>query len=71
MATLLSQQEEMALFAKAQKWAKHNGKRFSKQQGGATSGPTAVQKEEMPAEHVRKIIRDHGDMSSKKFRHDK
>lgn len=25
----------------------------------------------MPAEHVRKIIRDHGDMTSKKFRHDK
>jgi pre-mRNA-processing factor 8 len=25
----------------------------------------------MPPEHVRKIIRDHGDMSSKKFRHDK
>jgi len=26
---------------------------------------------EMPPEHVRKIIRDHGDMSSKKFRKDK
>lgn len=25
----------------------------------------------MPPQHVRKIIRDHGDMSSKKFRHDK
>lgn len=25
----------------------------------------------MPAEHVRKIIKDHGDMSSRKFRHDK
>ncbi len=25
----------------------------------------------MPPEHVRKIIKDHGDMSSKKFRHDK
>ena len=25
----------------------------------------------MPPEHVRKIIRDHGDMSSRKFRHDK
>ena len=30
-----------------------------------------TQKEEMPPEHLRKIIRDHGDMSSKKFRHDK
>ena len=25
----------------------------------------------MPAEHVRKIVKDHGDMTSKKFRHDK
>jgi hypothetical protein len=25
-----------------------------------------VYKEDIPAEHVRKIIRDHGDMSSKK-----
>ena len=30
-----------------------------------------TQKEDMPPEHLRKIIRDHGDMSSKKFRHDK
>jgi hypothetical protein len=28
-------------------------------------------KEAMPPEHLRKIVRDHGDMSSKKFRHDK
>ena len=25
----------------------------------------------MPPEHLRKIIRDHGDMSSRKYRHDK
>ncbi len=25
----------------------------------------------MPPEHIRKIVRDHGDMSSRKFRHDK
>ena len=25
----------------------------------------------MPPEHVRKIVKDHGDMTSKKFRHDK
>jgi pre-mRNA-processing factor 8 len=30
-----------------------------------------AQKEDMPPEHVRKVIRDHGDMSSRKFRHDK
>ena len=28
-------------------------------------------KEDMPAEHVRKIVKDHGDMSSKKFKADK
>lgn len=30
-----------------------------------------AQKEDMPPEHVRKIVRDHGDMSSRKYRHDK
>lgn len=30
-----------------------------------------AQKEDMPPEHVRKIVRDHGDMTSRKFRHDK
>ena len=30
-----------------------------------------AQKEDMPPEHVRKIIRDHGDMTSRKYRHDK
>lgn len=30
-----------------------------------------TQKEDMPPEHVRKIIRDHGDMTNRKFRHDK
>lgn len=29
------------------------------------------EKSNMPPEHVRKIIKDHGDMSSKKYRHDK
>ncbi|OAF70592.1 Splicing factor Prp8 [Intoshia linei] len=30
-----------------------------------------IQKEDMPPEHVRKIIKDHGDLTSRKFRHDK
>ncbi|CAF4806629.1 unnamed protein product [Rotaria socialis] len=29
------------------------------------------QKEDTPAEHIRKIISDHGDMTNRKFRHDK
>ncbi|CAN8077363.1 unnamed protein product [Agarophyton chilense] len=32
---------------------------------------SGTQKEDLPPEHLRKIIRDHGDMSSKKFRRDK
>lgn len=57
------------LEAKSKKWVQLNNKRFSKKK---TSGITvAAVKEDMPPEHVRKIIRDHGDLSSKKFRHDK
>jgi hypothetical protein len=53
---------------KSRKWAQLNSKRFSKKKKG---GYVDALKEDMPPEHVRKIIRDHGDMSSKKFRHDK
>eukprot|EP01040_Poterioochromonas_malhamensis_P001445 gene1445-1533_t len=54
---------------KAKKWSQVNTKRFSLKRG--TKGGFETSKEDMPPEHVRKIIRDHGDMSSKKFRHDK
>eukprot|EP01031_Cornospumella_fuschlensis_P042657 gene42657-52122_t len=57
-----------ALDAKSRKWAQLNSKRFSNKR---KTGTVQVAKEDMPPEHVRKIIRDHGDMSSKKFRHDK
>jgi hypothetical protein len=30
-----------------------------------------VQKSDLPPEHLRKIIKDHGDMSSRKYRTDK
>ena len=53
---------------KSRKWGQLNTKRFSKKK---KSGYVDALKEDMPPEHVRKIIRDHGDMSSKKFRHDK
>eukprot|EP01038_Epipyxis_sp_PR26KG_P010035 gene10035-13492_t len=58
------------LEAKSRKWAQLNAKRFSNKKK-SIGGFVDAYKEEMPPEHVRKIIRDHGDMSSKKFRHDK
>lgn len=57
------------LDAKSKKWAQSNTKRFNKK--GSKKGPVDSYKEDMPPEHVRKIIRDHGDMSSKKFKYDK
>lgn len=54
---------------KSQKWSQLNNKRFSNKK--KSGGLVDAYKEEMPPEHVRKIIRDHGDLSSKKFRHDK
>ncbi|KRY37981.1 Pre-mRNA-processing-splicing factor 8 [Trichinella spiralis] len=53
---------------KAKKWQQLQSKRYAVKR---KFGYTDTQKEEMPPEHVRKIIRDHGDMSSRKYRHDK
>jgi len=54
--------------ALAQKWQQLQSKRFAEKR---KFGFVDAQKEDMPAEHIRKIIRDHGDMSSRKYRHDK
>uniref|UniRef100_A0A2P2MF85 MPN domain-containing protein n=1 Tax=Rhizophora mucronata TaxID=61149 RepID=A0A2P2MF85_RHIMU len=59
---------EAMLEEKARKWQQLNTKRYSDKR---KFGFVEAQKEDMPPEHVRKIIRDHGDMSSKKYRHDK
>ncbi|CAN1227442.1 Pre-mRNA-processing-splicing factor 8A [Linum perenne] len=59
---------EAKLEEKARKWQQLNTKRYSDKR---KFGFVETQKEDMPPEHVRKIIRDHGDMSSKKYRHDK
>ncbi|KAH9611911.1 hypothetical protein KSS87_013298 [Heliosperma pusillum] len=53
---------------KARKWMQLNSKRYGDKR---KFGFVETQKDDMPPEHVRKIIRDHGDMSSKKYRHDK
>ena len=78
---------EERLQEKAQKWQQLQTKRFAeKRKYGFVDGEyynyfkfvfcitfqfLTAQKEAMPAEHVRKIIRDHGDMTSRKYRHDK
>ncbi|KAH1004184.1 hypothetical protein HUJ04_003975 [Dendroctonus ponderosae] len=59
---------EDKLQEKAQKWHQLQSKRFADKR---KLGFIEAQKEDMPPEHIRKIIRDHGDMSSRKYRHDK
>jgi len=65
---LSAEQKEALLDEKARKWQSLNTKRYGDKR---KFGFVAAAKEDMPPEHVRKIIRDHGDMSSRKFRHDK
>ncbi|XP_052834022.1 pre-mRNA-processing-splicing factor 8 [Octopus bimaculoides] len=59
---------EEKLQEKARKWQQLQSKRYADKR---KFGFVDAQKEEMPPEHVRKIIRDHGDMTNRKFRHDK
>ncbi|GFY96951.1 pre-mRNA-processing-splicing factor [Actinidia rufa] len=68
--TVLPSPEEVEarLEEKARKWMQLNSNRYASKR---KFGFVETQKEDMPPEHVRKIIKDHGDMSSKKFRHDK
>ena len=54
--------------ALARKWQQLQSKRYSEKR---KFGFVEAQKEDMPPEHVRKIIRDHGDMTHRKFRNDK
>ncbi|KAG0341501.1 Pre-mRNA-processing-splicing factor 8 [Podila humilis] len=53
---------------KARKWQQLQAKRYGEKR---KFGFVAHEKADMPPEHIRKIIKDHGDMSNKKFRHDK
>lgn len=59
---------EEKLEEKALKWQHLQSKRFAEKR---KFGFIDTQKEDMPPEHIRKIIRDHGDMTSRKYRHDK
>ncbi|ORZ09583.1 pre-mRNA-processing-splicing factor 8 [Absidia repens] len=53
---------------KARKWQQLQNKRYGEKR---KFGFIEHQKADMPPEHLRKVIKDHGDMSAKKFRHDK
>lgn len=67
-ASKQDQMTEEKLQDKARKWQQLQTKRYSEKR---KFGFIDSQKEDMPPEHVRKIIRDHGDMTNRKFRHDK
>lgn len=54
------------LKARAQKWQAGR-----QQKRPAAKGFVAPPKAPMPPEHLRKVIKDHGDLSSKKFAKDK
>jgi pre-mRNA-processing factor 8 len=74
-----------SLLKKRREWAKINAKRYSASGKGGPggkgkknnrrrqgqSGYVHSEKADMPPEHLRKIVRDHGDMSARKFRTDK
>lgn len=59
-------QEQLA--QKERKWRALQAKRFGDKR---KTGIIDTGKQPLPAEHLRKIIRDHGDMSNRKFRQDK
>lgn len=52
----------------ARKWQQLNAKRYGEKR---KFGYSESVKDDMPPEHLRKIIKDHGDMAQRKFRHDK
>ncbi|CAL6337971.1 unnamed protein product [Bathycoccus prasinos] len=63
-----SDDDDEIIAERARKWQNLNAKRYSDKR---KFGYTEPEKEQMPPEHVRKILKDHGDMSSRKFRSDK
>ena len=56
---------------KARKWRQSQVKRFDEKRRQGGGGGVDGGKADLPPEHIRKIMKDHGDMSSRKFRTDK
>ncbi|KAJ6578024.1 NUC069, PrP8 N-terminal domain-containing protein [Mycena capillaripes] len=52
---------------KSMKWIQMQTKRYGEKREG---GCVDMGKQDLPPEHVRKIIKDHGDISNRKFRND-
>eukprot|EP00948_MAST-09A_sp_MAST-9A-sp1_P002883 g2883.t1 len=63
-----SYEKATRLAAKALKWKKSRAQKFGKRN---RSNYVAPPKSLMPPDHLRKIMRDHGDLHSKKFRADR
>jgi len=61
---------EKILNAKSKQWRQFNTKKFSAQIKKSRFSQNG-EKDPLPPEVLRKIIKDHGDMSSKKFKQDK
>ena len=59
---------EAELEEKARKWRQLQSKRYAEKR---KFGFNDTQKTEYPPSVLRTIVRDHGDMSSRKFKHDK
>lgn len=53
---------------KARRWRQYNNKKFAEKK---KHGFVEAQKEVLPAEILRKIIKDHSDLSGRKYRQDK
>jgi len=60
--------DEISLEEKAKRWAKMQAKRYSHRKMQTFTAP---QKELLPPDFLRKILQDHGDMSSKRYQTEK
>ena len=57
-----------ALIIRSRKWQQRRMKKFNQVEKKTIANMQTI---EMPVEHLRKIVKDHGDLSSRKFRNDK
>lgn len=57
-----------ALIIRSRKWQQRRMKKFNQVEKKTIVNMQTI---EMPVEHLRKIVKDHGDLSSRKFRNDK